>query len=388
MMNDYNSLSSGIFASLKRTIQKKATWLLFFVLFSFISVQGQVTVAGAVTGNGTYPTLSAAFAAIPVAQVGANITVTITGNTSEPATGATLVAGTWTSLTIAPDGGSWTVSGAATAGTPLINFLGSDNVTVNGGGNLTFANTTVASTTGTSTLKLVGDATYNTFNNLTILGSANGATGSNTANVWISTGATSGSGNDFNSFQSCKFGPAGTNLPGQLIVANGSTTNTTIQNSNITINNCEFSDYFQAATASAAIYMSTGNTAWTVSNNKIFQTAARTITTSQTDYGIYMVNAGATALGESFVITGNTIGYASNSGTGTMTYAAAATSGGFVGINFSASAASTSTNSITNRSCRRITCINTNHSSCCSNRSYISYGISGYIINSTCSYIC
>ena len=348
MMNDYNSLSSGIFASLKRTIQKKATWLLFFVLFSFISVQGQVTVAGAVTGNGTYTTLSAAFAAIPVAQVGANITVTITGDTSEPATGATLVAGTWTSLTIAPDGGSWTVSGAATAGTPLINFLGSDNVTVNGGGNLTFANTTVASTTGTSTLKLVGDATYNTFNNLTILGSANGATGSNTANVWISTGATSGTGNDFNSFQSCKFGPAGTNLPGQLIVANGSTTNTTIQNSNITINNCEFSDYFQAATASAAIYMSTGNTAWTVTNNKIFQTAARLITTSQTDYGIYMVNAGATALGESFVITGNTIGYASNSGTGTMTYAAAATSGGFVGINFSASAASTSTNSITN----------------------------------------
>ncbi len=346
MMNDYNSLSSGLFASLKRTIQKKATWLLFFVLFSFISVQGQVTVAGAVTGNGTYTTLSAAFAAIPVAQVGANITVTITGNTSEPATGATLVAGTWTSLTIAPSGGSWTVSGAATAALPLITFNGSDKVTVNGGGNLTFSNTTVSSTSGTSTLKLTGDATYNTFNNVTILGSANGATGTNTGNVWISTGTTTG--NDFNSFQSCKFGPAGTNLPGQLIVANGSTTSTTIENSNITINNCEFSDYFQAATASAAIYMSTGNTAWTVTNNKIFQTAARTITTAQTDYGIYMVNAGTTALGESFVITGNTIGYASNSGTGTMTYASAATAGGFTGINFSASAASTTTNSITN----------------------------------------
>ena len=346
MMNDYNSLSSGIFASLKRTIQKKATWLLFFVLFSFVSVQGQVTVTGAVTGNGTYTTLSAAFTAIPVAQVGANITVTITGDTSEPATGATLAAGTWTSLTIAPAGGPWTISGAATAGTPLITFNGSDKVTVNGGGNLTFANTTVSSTTGTSTLKLTGDATYNTFNNLNILGSAIGSTGSNCANVWISTGTTSG--NDFNAFQSCKFGPAGVNLPGQLLVANGSTTSNTIQNSNITINNCEFSDYFQAATASAAIYMSTGNTAWTVTNNKIFQTAARTITTAQTDYGIYMVNAGGTAYGESFVITGNTIGYASNSGTGTMTYASAATAGGFTAINFSASAVTANTNTISN----------------------------------------
>ena len=346
MINTSSLLNLASIAIFKRKFKKNGALLLFITFFSCINAQSQVTVAGAVTGNGSYMTLAAAFTAIPVAQVGANINVTITGNTTEPVGGATLVAGTWTSLTIAPSGGSWTVSGAATAGTPLITFNGSDKVTVNGGGNLTFANTTASSTTGTSTLKLVGDATYNTFNNLTILGSATGATGTNTGNVWISTGIVSG--NDFNSFQSCKFGPAGTNLPGKLLFALGTTTSTTTENSNININNCEFSDYFQATTASAALYMSTGNTAWTVTNNKIFQTAARTITTVQTDYGIFMVNAGTTALGENFVIKGNTIGYASNSGTGTMTYASAATAGGFVGINFSASAASTSTNSINN----------------------------------------
>jgi len=267
-------------------------------MFGVFSVQGQVTVAGAVTGNGSYTTLGAAFTAIPVAQAGANITITISGNTTEAAAGATLVAGTWTSLTIAPSGGSWTVSGAATAGAPLITFNGSDNVTVNGGGNLTFSNTTVSATSGTSTLKLAADATNNTFNNVYILGSATMSPGTNGGNVWISTGTTTG--NDGNSFQSCKFGPAGTNLPSVLLYGNGSTTTTAIENSGVTVNNCEFYDYFQAASASAAIYMSTGNTAWTVTNNKIYQTAARTITTAQADYGIYMVNAGATALGEKF----------------------------------------------------------------------------------------
>ena len=94
MTNIYNSLCSGMSTSHKNSWHKKAALLLFFVMFSVLGVQGQVTVAGAVTGNGTYTTLTAAFTAIPVAQAGANITVTITANTTEPIGGATLVAGT------------------------------------------------------------------------------------------------------------------------------------------------------------------------------------------------------------------------------------------------------------------------------------------------------
>ena len=115
--------------------------LLFTVLlFVSASVNAQVTVSGASAGNGSYTTLGAAFTAITSAT--GTITINITGNTSETAAGATLAAGTWTSITIAPTGGPWTISGAATAGNPLITFNGSDNVTINGLSKLIFSNTT------------------------------------------------------------------------------------------------------------------------------------------------------------------------------------------------------------------------------------------------------
>jgi hypothetical protein len=311
-----------------------------FVLFA----DAQVNVAGSSVGNGSYATLGAAFTAIGVSATG-NITITVSGNTTEAAGGASLGAGAWTSLTIAPSGGPWTISGAATAGTPLVTLNGADNVTVNGGGNLIFSNTTVSATTGTSTVKLVADATNNTFNNVTFLTAATMAAGTNGGAVWVSTGTSTG--NDNNSFQSCKFSSSTTNS-GVLFSAIGSTTNVNIENANCTINNCEFYDYFLASGTQAGIYVSTGNTNWTISNNKIYQSATRTITTSSTVYGIYCVNAGATALGENFSITSNTIGYNNNSGTGTMTYDAGTTAGGFTGVLFQGSNTSTGTNAISN----------------------------------------
>jgi hypothetical protein len=338
MMNYYNSLGSGINTGPKRTWREKAAMLFFFVMFSVLSVQGQVTVAGCTgAGNGSYTTLGAAFSAIVAAQPAAVITVTISGDTSEAAGGATLVAGTWTSLTIAPSGGPWTISGAATAGNPLINFNGSDNVTINGGGNLTISNTTSSATTGTSTLKLVADATSNTFNNVTFLGSSLAPLATNGGTVWISTGTSTG--NDNNSFQSCKFGAAGANLPSKAIYGNGSTTNATIANSNVTINNCELYDFFLAA-GSAGVYASTGNTNWNVTNSKIYQTASRTTTGAM--YGIYFVN---TTYGDNVQFTGNTIGYASNSATGTFTLLG---TGSFVGINFNGQSSGVNANNINN----------------------------------------
>jgi predicted outer membrane repeat protein len=62
----------------------------------------------------------------------ASITVTVTNNTAEPAGGAILNANTWTSLTIVPGGGAWTISGSITPGLPLIDLNGADNVTIDG----------------------------------------------------------------------------------------------------------------------------------------------------------------------------------------------------------------------------------------------------------------
>jgi hypothetical protein len=315
--------------------------LLLSLLFCASILNAQVTVSGASAGNGSYTTLGAAFTAITSAT--GTITINITGNTSETAAGATLAAGTWTSITIAPTGGPWTISGAATAGNPLITFNGSDNVTINGLSKLIFSNTTVSATAGTSTLKLTADATNNTFNNVTFLTAATMEAGINGGAVWVSTATTTG--NDYNSFQYCKFSSSTTNS-GVLFYARGSVGSTAAENNNVTINGCEFYDYFLASGTQAAIYVGIGNTACSIANNKIYQTATRTITASSTVYGIYCVNAGVTALGENFTITTNTIGSNNNAGTGTMTYAAGTTAGGFTGIFFNGSSASTETNTI------------------------------------------
>ncbi|MFN5920472.1 MAG: beta strand repeat-containing protein, partial [Bacteroidota bacterium] len=125
-----------------------------------------VVVTGALVGNGNYGTLGSALNAINSgAQTGANITVSIQNNTDELTSTAVLNAGAWASLTITPNGAR-TVTGATTAGNPLINLNGADNVTINGlntGGNsLTIINTTLSASAGTSTIRFINDATNNT----------------------------------------------------------------------------------------------------------------------------------------------------------------------------------------------------------------------------------
>ena len=51
--------------------------------------------------------------------------------------------------------------------------------------------------------------------------------------------------------------------------------------------------------------------AWTITNNKLFQTATRIYTTSNTHNGINV------AVGSGYTITGNTIGFADSAGNGT-----------------------------------------------------------------------
>jgi hypothetical protein len=300
--------------------------LLFFVMFSVFSVQGQVDVTGAVTGNGSYTTLGAAFTAIGTSQASANISISITGNTTETAI-AVLGAGTWTSLTISPSGGAWTISGSLAS--ELIQFNGADNVTINGlntgGDALTISNTSTAATSGTSTIKFQADATNNTITNCSILGSGTMAVGTNGGVIYFGTATTTG--NDGNTISYCNLGPAGANLPSKLVYANGSTTNSTIANSGITITNCNMYDCFLAG-GSASVYALAGNTDWNITNNKLYQTASRSHT--GTAYGIYFANS---TFGNNIQITGNTIGYANNAGTGTYTLTGAGT---FYGISLTA----------------------------------------------------
>lgn len=307
------------------------TAIIFLLLFNWC--YSQITVSGSNGANGTYTTLRAAFNAINGnSQTGMNITISVTGNTTETAT-AVLNAGTWTSLTISPSGGSFTISGSRD-GAALIEFNGADNVTINGinsGGNyLTISNTSTSDTSGTSTIRFYNDATNNTITNCAILGSSTVTLATNGGNIFISTAASGGSGNDNITISNCNIGPAGSNLPSKLIYANGSTTSASIANSNITITNNNLYDFFLSS-GCAAIYVLTGNTDFTITNNKIYQTSSRTFTAAGTMSGIYFSNS---TYGDNVQIRNNIIGYASSSQTGTLTLLGSSVAGAFQGIYF------------------------------------------------------
>jgi trimeric autotransporter adhesin len=275
---------------------------------------GQVSVT-ATTGSatGTFTTLKGAFDAINLGIHTGVIAISITANTTETAPAVLNASGSgsasYTSLSIQPSGGAArTISGAIAAGSPMIDFNGADNVTIDGlntsGNSLTISNTTIGTTLASSTIRFIADATSNTIQNCTIQGSAtiNGV-------VFFSTGTTTG--NDNNSINNCNITAAGTNYPLNCILSTGSSA--AIDNSGNTLNTNNIYDYFSAASPTAGINLTaTGNSAWTITNNKLYQTATRTYTTANTHNGIFI------GIGSGYTISGNVIGYANSSGTGTM----------------------------------------------------------------------
>ncbi|MBK9105939.1 MAG: hypothetical protein IPL92_15545 [Saprospiraceae bacterium] len=197
-------------------------------------------------GAGSYPTLKDAFDAINAGTHTGTITVDIVNNTTETATAVLNASGTgsssYTTILIQPSGGAArSISGAITAGSPMVDFNGADNVTVDGlntGGNsLTISNTTASATSGTSTIRFQTDATNNTIIRCSILGSATMANATNGGNIWFGSAAVT-TGNDNNTISTCNIGPAGSNLPSKCIYFSGtSNTDPGTANSGIVITN-------------------------------------------------------------------------------------------------------------------------------------------------------
>ncbi len=290
------------------------------------------------TAFANYATLGAAFAAVNAGTHTGSIAIIIGGNTTEAAAGAAINASgsgaaSYTAITVTPFG-AVTVSGAATAGSPLINFNGADNITINGlnsdGNALTIANTTVSATSGTSTIRFIGGATNNTITNCSLQGSGNMSVATNGAVIFFSTDGVTTSGNDNNTISNNNIGPAGANLPTKAILGNGSTTTTAIGNSGIVINNNNIFDYFGTTVTSSGIAVNGGCNGWSITNNRFYQTAARTWTTGATHKAIDIADATATSGAQGFTITGNIIGYASSTQTGT--YTLTGSTGKFIGI--------------------------------------------------------
>ncbi len=277
-------------------------------------------------GGGSYATLKEAFDAINAGTHTGAITVDIAGNTTETVSAVLDSSGngtssSYTSITISPSGGvPRTITGAISG--HLIALNGADNVTINGlntGGNsLTISNTA----TGTSSsIRLVNDATKNTVTNCTITGSGT-VTGSGV--IVLSTGYVTG--NNKNTFSNNDISASGSNLPITGIYSLG--TSTTVDNDSNTVTGNNIYNFFSASSVSNGMNINTGNSHWTISNNKFYQTASRTYTTGNTHNGIVITS------GSGYIITGNTIGYATSGGTGTYTMTGTIATR-FIGINLS-----------------------------------------------------
>jgi uncharacterized protein DUF4214 len=290
-----------------------------------------VTATAGTVGPTDYPTVKGAFDAINAGTHQGAINIFVIGDTTEAAPAVLNASGSgaalYTSIIMTPQGVR-TVSGAIAAGSPLIDLNGSDNVTIDGvnaGGNsLTISNTTVSATANTSTIRFINGAQNNFVKNCSVLGSSTvtvGATAGGT--ILFSTSPAVGTtivGNNNNTISGNNIGPAGVNLPVKAITGLGTTTNNNTVNRDDIIDNNNIFDFFGTGGVSVTgIDLRTGNLNWTISNNRIYQTAPRTFTTTALRYAGITLSGTTGVNGNFHTIRNNTIGFGAANGTGTTT---------------------------------------------------------------------
>lgn len=277
--------------------------IVLVLLLCIQSLQAQVSLtATSGTVSGSYTTLKGAFDAINAGTHTGDISVTITANTTESAT-ATLNANgagsaNYSSMLIQPGGGgSRTVSGNINGA--IVSLNGADNIIINGlnsGGNsLTIEN----SNTGTSStaLQFINGATSCIISNTSFKGS-NASTTTYTHGVLTFSSGT----NSNNQILYCNVGPSGSNKPSRCIVSGAGT------NNNITINHCNIYDFSGGSGTGindrhSAIYLYFGTTsAWTITNNSIYQTTSNALASEGIISMIYVRS------GEGYNISNNYIG--------------------------------------------------------------------------------
>lgn len=152
--------------------------------------------------------------------------------------------------------------------------------------------------------------------------------GTNGGNFYFGAGSTT-TGNDNNLISNCKIGPSAGNPFTKGVYSNGTTTTVAQYNSNNTVTNCEIYDYFGVSTQSAGLYITTGSTNWTITNNKLYQTTTKTqVTTGTIHAGIQLASANIVGC----IVTGNIIGFANATGSGQYSLVGVSTSSRMVGI--------------------------------------------------------
>lgn len=265
--------------------------------------------------TGDYPTIAAAVTAINSVGMGGSLALELqsgyTGESYPITIGQLTCAGASRRLTIRPQ---TTMTVTASVANTMIDLNGADFVTLDGrvGSTgttkaLTFTNTSTSSAAATVTF--LNDATNNIVRYMTLRG-ASASTSGGVVRFRTTTGTT---GNDNNKIEYCDILDAvGFPPPYNCIYSSGTSGK---ENSNDTIADCNIANFYHTSSQSCGIMVGNANSDWTISNNRIYQTASRNYTSSQSIYGIFVSNTS----GNNFTIEDNTIGYSSSAGTGTFT---------------------------------------------------------------------
>ena len=305
---------------------KKLYLFTLLALFSIFS-QAQVTVTASAGAPGptVYATLQEAVASINLGLHQGNITATLTASTSEVLPAIFVESGTllasYTSITIRPATGiAATISG--TIAGSLLDFSGSDNITIDGlntsGSSLTITN--LSTDPSASALRFVDGASNNTIQNCTL---SSAATVINSGTIIF--GTTTSSGNNNNRILNNRISDATTGTPTNAIYALGSAGQENINN---TISGNLIYNYFQPTAINVGILLSANNSGWTIENNKLYQTVPRVFTSGAIHRGIQITG------GEGYNISGNIIGGDNETGTGV--YNISGTAVKFTGIELNA----------------------------------------------------
>ncbi|ADQ81092.1 hypothetical protein Palpr_2963 [Paludibacter propionicigenes WB4] len=278
-----------------------------FLLSTTLQAAGGVSVtATSGTTTGTYGTLKGAFDAINAGTHKGSISIALSASTTETASAALNASGSgsasYTDVKIYPTATGLSINGSLD-GAPLIDLNKAANVTIDGSINgsgtdvdLAIANSSIASTAGTSTIRFVNGATNNVVKYCAIKGS----TTSTESGIVFFDITISGITNSNNTIDHNNITNQGGNRPFNVLYSNGSLNLMNVSN---TISNNNIYNFFHQGAKSSGINLSTYNDAWIINANSFYET---TSLAPGGAYAYYAINISSTGAG--FVLTNNYIG--------------------------------------------------------------------------------
>ncbi len=197
--------------------------------------------------------------------------------------------------------------------TATVDFNNSKNVILDGrtGGTGSTADLTIENTAAAGVaIRMINESSSNTITYCNVTGQNTSVTSSALSGVIYIGGTTGTEGNDNNTISYNNIHATAGGFPAIGISAYNGTSVVNTNNDGDIISNNNIYDFFSAAAASTGIKIDLGNTAWTIADNSIYQTATRTYTTGSTHRGLWITpNVGSlTTSANNFTITNNFIG--------------------------------------------------------------------------------